>query len=76
MIATVKTGVVAIGDMWIHIIRCRIISTDIHTGARAVLYRLVLVAFLVYHSVDASFQVTVILVVMSSDSLTLKLCVL
>ena len=76
MIAAVKAGVVAIGDRWIHIIFCCVISTDIDTGARAILYRFVLVAFLVYHGVVTALQVTVILVVISADRLAVGLTIL
>ena len=76
VMAAVEAGVVAVGRIWTHSFCC-IISTDIDAGAIAVLCRFGLVAFIVYHSVVTSFQVTVIMVViMSANCLTVGLSVL
>ena len=75
VIATVKTGVVAVGRIGIYIF-CSIISTNVGTGAVTVVCRSVLVAFVVYHSVVASFQVAVAMLVMSADCLAVRLRVL
>ena len=75
VIATVKTSVVAIAGMWIYNFCC-VISVDVDTGAITVVSCSVLVAFLVYHRIVTSFQITVLLLVMSADRLTVILGVL
>lgn len=75
MIAAVKAAVVAIIVIWRNSFHC-IISADVDTGAITVFSCSVLVAFIVYHSVVTSFQITVLLLVTSADRLTVGLGVL
>jgi len=75
MIAAVETSVVAVGLVWIQSFRS-VVSADIDTGAVTVVWRFILVASIVDHSVVTSVQVTVIVVVNSVDCLAVRLGVM
>jgi len=75
MIAAVEASVVAVGLVWIQSFRS-VVSADIDTGAVAVVWRFILVASVVDHSVVTSFHVTVTVFVKAADSSAVTLRIL
>jgi len=75
MIAAVEASVVAVGLVWIQSFRS-VVSADIDTGAVTVVWRFILVASVVDHSVVTSFHVTVTVFVKAADSSAVTLCIL
>jgi len=75
MIAAVEASVVAVGLVWIQSFRS-VVSADIDTGAVTVVWRFILVASVVDHSVVTSFHVTVTVFVKAADSSAVTLRIL